>query len=55
MFPLLFNIFIDKVISELQDDLTEDFKGGDRVLNSVIFADDQAMFSDSEAGLPKSS
>jgi hypothetical protein len=55
MVPLLFNIFIDKVIIQLQDVLTQGFKVSDTVLNSIIFADDQAIFSDSEAGIPKSS
>jgi hypothetical protein len=51
MSPTLFNIFIDEVIRQWQDVLIKDFKIGNTVLNTVLLADDQAIFSESEAGL----
>jgi hypothetical protein len=51
MSPTLLNIFIDEVIRKWQDVLIKDFKIGNTVLNTILFADDQAIFSKSEAGL----
>jgi hypothetical protein len=48
MSPTLFNIFIDEVIRQWQDVLTIDFKIGSTVLNTILFADDQAVFIESE-------
>jgi hypothetical protein len=45
----LFNIFIDEVIRQWQDVLIKDFK----VLNTILLADDQAIFSESEASLQR--
>jgi hypothetical protein len=41
----------DEVIRQWQDVLIKDFKIGNTVLNTILFADDQAIFSESEAGL----
>jgi polyphosphate kinase len=49
MSPKLFNIFIDEVIRQWQDVLFKDFKIGNTVLNTILFADDQAIISESEA------
>jgi hypothetical protein len=51
--PTLFNIFIDEVIRQWQDVLIKDFKIGNTVLNTILFADDEAVFSESEAGLQR--
>jgi hypothetical protein len=51
MSPTLFNIFIDEVIRQWQDVSIKDFKIGNTVLNTILFVDDQAIFSESEAGL----
>jgi hypothetical protein len=51
--PTLFNIFIDEVIRQWQDVLIKDFKIGNTVLNAILFADDQAVFSESKAGLQR--
>jgi retron-type reverse transcriptase len=53
MSPILFNIFIDEVITQWQDVLIKDFKMGNTVLNTNLFADDQVIFSESEAGLQR--
>jgi hypothetical protein len=53
MFPILFNIFIDEVIRQWQDVLILDFKIGNTVLNTILFAGDQAVFNESEAGLQR--
>jgi hypothetical protein len=53
MFPILFNIFIDEVIRQWQDVLIKDFKIGNTVLNTILFADDQAICSESEASLQR--
>jgi hypothetical protein len=49
-FPELFSIFIDKVISGKIVEL-EIFNPSDTVLNTILFADNRSVFSDSEAGL----
>jgi retron-type reverse transcriptase len=53
MSPTLVNIFIDEVIRQWQDVLIRDFKIGNTVLNTILFVDDQAIFSESEAGLQR--
>jgi hypothetical protein len=53
--PTLFNIFIDEVIRQWQDVLIKDFKIGNTVLNINLFADDQAIFSESRDQPSKSS
>jgi hypothetical protein len=53
MSPTLFNTFIDEVFRQWQDILIKDFKIGNTVLNTILFADDQAIFSESEAGLQR--
>jgi hypothetical protein len=53
MSPTLVNIFIDEVIRQWQDVLIKHFKIGNTVLNTVLFVDDQAIFSESEAGLQR--
>jgi hypothetical protein len=53
MSPTLFNIFINVVIRQWQDVLIKDFEIGNTVLNIISFADDQAIFSESEAGLQR--
>jgi retron-type reverse transcriptase len=53
MSPTLFNIFIDEVIRQWQDVLIKYFKIGNKVLNTILFAGDQAIFSESEAGLQR--
>jgi hypothetical protein len=50
MSPTLVNIFIDEVIRQWQDVLIKDFKIGNAVLNTILSVDDQAIFSESEAG-----
>jgi hypothetical protein len=49
----LFSIFIDEVIRLWQGVLIRDFKIGNKVSNTILFADDQAIFSESEAGLQR--
>jgi hypothetical protein len=51
--PTLFNIFIDEVIRQWQDVLTKDFTIGNTVLNTILFADDQAIFNESEDDLQR--
>jgi retron-type reverse transcriptase len=46
MSPTLFNIFTDEVIRQWKDVLIKDFKIGNTVLNTILFADDQATFND---------
>jgi hypothetical protein len=53
MSPTIFNIFIDKVIRQSKDVLIKDFKIGNTVLNTILFVDNHAIFSDSEAGLQR--
>jgi hypothetical protein len=53
MSQILFNIFIDEVIRQWQDVLITDFKIGNTVFNTILFADDQTIFSESEAGLQR--
>jgi hypothetical protein len=56
MSPTLFKIFIDEVIRQWQDILIKDFKDfevGNTVLNTILFVDDQAIFSESEASLQR--
>jgi hypothetical protein len=53
MSPTLFNIFIDEVIRQWQDVLIKDFKIGNTVLNTILFVDNQDIFSESEAGLQR--
>jgi hypothetical protein len=49
----LYNIFIDEVIRQWQDVLIKDFKIVNTVLNTILFAEDQAIFSKSEAGFQR--
>jgi hypothetical protein len=49
----LFHIFIDKVIRQWHDVLIKFFKMGNTVLNTILFVDDEAIFSESEAGLQR--
>jgi hypothetical protein len=44
---------LTKVIRQWQDILTEDFKTGDTVLNTILFADHRAIFSESEGDLQR--
>jgi hypothetical protein len=37
----------------MQDVLIKHFKIGNAVLNTILFADDQAIFNESEAGLQR--
>jgi hypothetical protein len=53
MSPTLFNILIDEVIRQWQDVLIKEFKICNTVLNTILFADDQAIFSESEAVLQR--
>jgi hypothetical protein len=53
MSPTLFNIFIDEVIRQWQDVLIKDFKIGNTVLNTILFADDKAIISELDAGLQR--
>jgi hypothetical protein len=53
MSPTLFNMFIDEAIRQWQDVLIKDFKIDNTVLNTILFADDQTIFSESEAGLQR--
>jgi retron-type reverse transcriptase len=46
MSPTLFNIFIEEVITQWQDVLIKDFKIGNTVLNTILFVDDLAIFSE---------
>ena len=47
----LFNIHIDAAIQKGQSTLTEHFKVQYIVLDTLLFADDQVIFSSSEDGL----
>jgi retron-type reverse transcriptase len=51
--PTLFNISIDKVIRQWQDVLIKAFKICNTVLNTILFAGDRAIFSESEAGFQR--
>jgi hypothetical protein len=51
--PTLVKIFIDEVIRQWQDILIKGFKICNTALNTILFVDDQAMFSKSEAGLQR--
>jgi hypothetical protein len=53
MSPTIFNIFIDEINRQWQDVLIKDFKIGYTVLNTILFVDDQTIFSESEAGLQR--
>jgi hypothetical protein len=46
--PKLFNVYIIEVITQWQNVLTKDFKIDNTLLNTILFADDQAIFSESE-------
>jgi hypothetical protein len=48
MSPKLFNVSIDDVIRQWHDILITDFKTGNTVLNTILFAYDQAIFRESE-------
>jgi hypothetical protein len=52
MSPTSVNIFIDEVIGQWQDVLIKDAIGN-TVLKTNLFADDQAVFSESEAGFQR--
>lgn len=49
--PALFSIYIDEVIGQWQLALTTDFKINNKILNTILFADDQTIFGDSESDL----
>ena len=49
--PALFNIYIEAAIQKWQSTLTEHFKVQNIVLDTLLFADDQVIFSSSEDGL----
>lgn len=46
--PALFSIYIDNVIRQWQEQLNTHFKIDDEVLNTILFADDQVIFSNTE-------
>ena len=49
--PTSFNIYIDTAIQKWQSTLTEHFKRQDIILYTLLFADDQVIFSSSEDDL----
>lgn len=51
MSPAIFNVYIDAVIEEWQSILTEHFIVGKESIDTLLFADDQVIFSNSEDGL----
>lgn len=51
--PLLFNIYLADLPRRLELPETHGPKIGDKILNSVIWADDLVLLSDSEEGLNK--
>jgi hypothetical protein len=44
---------LTKSLRQWEDVLIKDFKIGNTVLNIILFADDQAIFSESEASLQR--
>lgn len=49
--PTLFNLYIDEVVTEWQTVLNCNYFIGDTPLNTLLFADDQILFADSEDNL----
>lgn len=48
MSPALFSIYIDDVIRQWQEQLNINFKINDKALNTILFADDQVIFGNTE-------
>jgi hypothetical protein len=51
--PLLFNVYIQELITEALENVEEGVKVGGHLVNAVRFADDQAMVASTNAGLQK--
>ncbi|CAG2188155.1 unnamed protein product [Mytilus edulis] len=49
--PLLFNLYINNLVKSLQDANTDPIVIGDTTINSLLFADDIVLLSNSEKGL----
>lgn len=48
--PSLFNIYIDEIVTKWQMDIKEHFKINNKLLDTLLFADDQVLISSSENG-----
>ena len=51
--PLLFNIYIQEVLNETLDNVTDGVTTGGRLVQAIRFADDQAMTASSGEGLQR--
>ena len=51
--PLLFNIYIEEIVREAMEKVSDGVKVGGRLVQAVRFADDQAMVSSTNAGLQR--
>ena len=51
--PTLFNIYIDAAVEEWQKQLRNNFKIGNTILDTILFADDQVILSTSEDELQR--
>lgn len=51
MSPALFSIYIDDVVKQWQKQLSNNFKINDKALNTILFADDQVILSNTEDDL----
>ena len=51
--PLLFNIYIEEIVREAMEKVTDGVKVGGTLVQAVRFADDQAMVSSTNAGLQR--
>src|SRR6266536_4337737 len=51
--PMLYNIYIQELITEALENSEDGVKVGGTLVNAVRFADDQAMVANSNAGLQR--
>ena len=51
--PILFNIYIEKIVREALEEVNEGIKVGGRQIKALRFADDQAMLAGGQEGLQK--
>jgi len=49
--PLLFHVYVQKFLDEALENIEDEVNFGGHLVNTVRFADDQAMVENSEAGL----
>src|SRR6218665_1079905 len=51
--PILFHIYIEEIMREAIEEMTEGIKVGGQLTNALRFADDQAMIAASQKGLQR--